>query len=181
MSDDVNNITRPTDKVGRVLYGASSWLAIFGGFVVGIVALMTTISVTGRASISKPIPGDMELIEIGTCTAVFAFLPFCQLMKGNVIVDFFMTWSSKKIHAICDSLGSFLYLLVSMLLTWRLYYGTFDMYENGEITGVLAIPRWISFPYSVVCMLLLIMVILYTLRNNLSEIRTSKKTSYKVG
>ena len=92
-----------------------------------------------------------------------------------------MTWSSKKIHAICDSLGSFLYLLVSMLLTWRLYYGTFDMYENGEITGVLAIPRWISFPYSVVCMLLLIMVILYTLRNNLSEIRTSKKTSYKVG
>ena len=62
MSDDVDNITRPTDKVGRVLYIASSWLAIFGGFVVGIVALMTTISVTGRASISKPIPGDMELI-----------------------------------------------------------------------------------------------------------------------
>ena len=181
MSEDFDNIARPTDKMGRVLYVASSWLAIFGGFVVGAVALMTTISVTGRASISKPIPGDMELIEIGTCTAVFAFLPFCQLMKGNVIVDFFMNWASKKTHAICDSLGSFLYLLVSLLLTWRLYYGTFDMYENGEISGVLAIPRWISFPYSLVSMLLLIMVILYTLRSNLSDIKTSTKIRSKVG
>ncbi len=89
MSEGLDSSVRPTDKVGRILYRITAALAIFGGFVVGAVALMTTISVTGRAALSMPVPGDVELIEIGTNTAVFAFLPFCQLMRGNVIVDFF--------------------------------------------------------------------------------------------
>ncbi len=169
MSEGLDTFARPTDKVGRVLYAFSAALAIFGGVIIGAVALMTTISVTGRASFSLPIPGDVELIEIGTSTAVFAFLPFCQLIRGNVIVDFFMTWAPQRVKSACDALGTLTYLIVGSILTWRLYHGAFDMYEYAETTGTLAIPRWYSFPYGVACMVLLLIITLYTLVNNISE------------
>ena len=173
MSEGLDSSVRPTDKVGRILYRITAALAIFGGFVVGAVALMTTISVTGRAALSMPVPGDVELIEIGTNTAVFAFLPFCQLMRGNVIVDFFLTWAPQTVKSACDVLGTLLYLFVGSILTWRLTHGAFEMYEFAETTGTLAIPRWYSFPYGVACMALLLIVTMYTLVNNISETRAA--------
>ena len=167
----MDDFVRPTDQVGRFLYILTAALAIFGGIVVGAVAIMTTISVSGRAAFSMPIPGDVELIEIGTSTAVFAFLPFCQLIRGNVFVDFFMTWAPQRAKSSCDTLGTLVYLIVGGLLTWRLYHGAFDMYEFAETTGTLAIPRWFSFPYAIVCMAILLTVIVYTLINNLIEIK----------
>lgn len=171
MSEGLDTFVRPTDKVGRVLYNLTSALALFGGFIVGATALMTTISVTGRSAMSMPIPGDVELIELGTSTAVFAFLPFCQLMRGNVIVDFFLTWAPQKVKSGCDVLGTLMYLVIGAILTWRLYEGAFEMYEFAETTGTLAIPRWYSFPYGVACMTLLLIVTLYTLANDISKTR----------
>jgi len=171
LSEGLDTFVRPTDKVGRILYNLTAALAIFGGLVVGAVAVMTTISVTGRAALSMPVPGDVELIEIGTSTAVFAFLPFCQLMRGNVIVDFFLTWAPERVKSGCDVLGALIYLIVGGILTWRLSHGAFEMYEFAETTGTLAIPRWYSFPYGVACMALLLVVTLYTLVNYFSETR----------
>jgi len=81
---------RPTDPVGRMLYRIAKWLAIFGGIVLSAMALLTTASVIGRSIFLQPIPGDFELVAIGTGLAVFAFLPWCQIVRGNVMVDFFM-------------------------------------------------------------------------------------------
>ena len=176
MSEQTDTFIRPTDRVGRILFNLTAGLAVFGGIVVGLVAAMTTVSITGRAAFSFPVPGDMELIEIGTSTAIFAFLPFCQLVRGNVIVDFFMTWAPQRAKSCCDALGTLLYLLVGGLLTWRLYHGAFDMYEYAETTGVLAIPRWFSFPYALVCMAILLVATLYTLGKNINEIKSGSTT-----
>ena len=172
MSKGFESFVRPADKVGRVLYSVTVALAIFGGVTLGIVAVMTSISVSGRAAFSMPIPGDVELIELGTSTAVFAFLPFCQLVRGNVIVDFFLTWAPQRVKSSCDVLGTLVYLIVGGLLTWRLYYGAFEMYAYAETTGTLAIPRWFSFPYALVCMAILLTVIIYTLINDLAETKS---------
>ena len=171
MSEEIDTLARPTDPVGRVLYSICKALALFGGFIVCAVALMATISVIGRASISAPVPGDVEMIEIGTSTAVFAFLPYCQLMRGNVLVDFFMTWAPQRTKSFCDAIGSLIYFLVGSLLTWRLIAGGVDMYGYAEVTGVISFPRWISFPYATVCMAILLATIMYTLGNNVAEAR----------
>ncbi|MDP6174016.1 MAG: TRAP transporter small permease [Rhodospirillales bacterium] len=164
----------PTDKVGRVLYQVSRILALFGGAVILAVAAMTTISVSGRFSLSLPIPGDIEFIELGTSTAVFAFLPYCQLMRGNVIVDFFLTRAPTRMKTSLDALGSLLYLIAGSILTWRLIFGGFDMYKYSEKTLTLGIPRWFSFPYATLCMAILIAVIIYTLGRSIAETRANR-------
>ena len=90
MSEFAETSARPTDPVGRVLYQIAKWLAVCGGVILFAMAVLTTISVTGRAALSAPIAGDFELVAIGTGLAIFAFLPWCQLERGNVLVDFFM-------------------------------------------------------------------------------------------
>ena len=174
MSELPDQVARPTDKVGRVLFQASRGLALFGGAVILAVAIMTSISVSGRFSLSMPIPGDIEFIELGTSTAVFAFLPYCQLMRGNVIVDFFMTRAPIRAKTLMDALGCLLYLIAGVLLTWRLIYGGIDMYKYSELTLTLGIPRWLSFPYAMLCMAVLIAVIIYTLGRSIAETRANR-------
>tara|TARA_B100001964_G_C14243072_1_gene606037 strand:- start:1458 stop:2033 length:576 start_codon:yes stop_codon:yes gene_type:complete len=165
---------RPTDKVGRVLYKYSAALAIFGSFIIGFMGLSIAVSVIGRATGIGSISGIYDLIEIWTCTAIFAVLPYCQLTRENVIVDFILTRASTRMKAICDAAGSLIFLLIGILLTWRLIYGGIDMYNNNESFTTIGFPRWLSFPYATLCMTLLIVVCFYTLARSISEARANK-------
>ena len=165
---------RPTDKVGRVLYKYSAALAIFGSLIIGFMALSISLSVIGRATGIGSISGIYDLIEIWTSTAIFAVLPYCQLMKDNVIVDVILNRFSVRVKAICDAIGSAVFVLIGILLTWRLIYGGFDMYTNNESFTTIGFPRWLSFPYATLCMLLLIAVCIYTLSRSIAESRANK-------
>ena len=120
MAEHAGDSARPTDAVGRALFGIAKFLAIFGGVLVSMTAVMVTVSVTGRYLFAAPIPGDYDLIAIMCGCAVFAFLPYCQMIRGNVVVDFFTTDISPFAKAALDAFGTLLYLLVAILFTWRL-------------------------------------------------------------
>jgi hypothetical protein len=50
------------------------WLALAGGVLLCVLCVMVVISVSGRALGGiglKPVPGDFELVEMGTAIAVF--------------------------------------------------------------------------------------------------------------
>ena len=53
------------------------------------MAAIVTVSVIGRYLFSAPIPGDYDIVGILCGCAIFAFLPYCQLKRGNVLADFF--------------------------------------------------------------------------------------------
>ncbi|MAF47626.1 MAG: TRAP transporter small permease [Rhodospirillales bacterium] len=162
MSETGEILPRPTDTVGRFLYTISRFFSVIGGIVLCSIALVTAISVSGRYFLNAPIAGDYELVEIGTGLSVFLFLPFCQMVRENVIVDFFMSGAPERLKTFFDAIGCLLYGAIMVLMTWRLSYGGVDMYNTQETTGVLDIPRWLSFPVAIACLMLLIAVIIYT-------------------
>lgn len=174
MTDETGSPNRPADRVGRFLFHLTRGLAVVGGIVVCAMAVLTTVSVSGRASFAAPVPGDIELIALGTSTAVFAFLPYCQLMRGNVIVDFLMSWAPTRARTACDALGSLLYLVIGGILTWRMVLGGVDMYVYAETTSTVGFPRWMTFPYAVLCMAILIAVTVYTLGRSVAETRAGR-------
>lgn len=60
------------------IYRLSQWAAIIGGLALVALTLMIVASVSGRAMLGLglgPVPGDFELVEVGTAIAVFFFLP----------------------------------------------------------------------------------------------------------
>lgn len=160
-----------TDPFGCVLLRLSRIFAVSGGFILVALIAVTVASVIGREVFSTPIPGDFELVEIGCAVAVFAFLPYCQMIRGNVIVDFFTRGASLALRRYLDALGALGLFLIAALLTWRLLLGAADMARVGEETMLLAIPLWWAFVPIVVSSALLTLVSLYTVWHSLKGTR----------
>lgn len=155
-----------------------SWLvtacrafAALGGLVLVAVMLMTVASILRRALIGAPIPGDFELVEIGSAIIIACFLPWCQVTGGNVLVDVFtMKAGARTTHAL-GSMGDLVYLVLAGLLTWRMILGASEFARYGEQSMVLRIPIWWGFLIIVPAMALLIVTILFTLVGHLRRMR----------
>ena len=174
MSEIGDTKARPTDPVGRVLYLVSKWMAVFGGVILFILAILTTISVFGRKFFDTPVQGDFELVAIGTGVAVFACLPYCQLMRDNVLVDFFMNNAPTRAKTIADIGANLIFLAIGLMLTWRMIYGAIDMHDVNEVSMTIGFPRWTTFPISIVFMSFLVIIIIYTLGRSVAETRANR-------
>jgi len=149
-------------RLGRVLEQGSTALALAGGLVLTALMLMSIASIGGRWLFSKPLPGDFEMVEIGTGLAIFLFLPTCQLHGANVIVDFFTTGLSRRGQSWLDAFGGLLYTLVAALFAWRLVFGGLDYLRYGEKTMILGLPLWWSFVLIIPAAAWLALVTAYT-------------------
>ena len=170
MADPATMSARP-DALGRALYATATGVALIGGAVLFALTLLTVISVVGRAVLSAPIPGDFELVEIGMAVAIFAFLPYCQIVRGNVIVDLFTTKASPRTRALLDGLGNLAYTAIAALLTWRVALGGLEIRAYTETTMVLQVPVWWGYVPAVACLALLTVVCVYTVWRSASEYR----------
>ncbi len=132
----------PTDPVGVLLFGLCRALALAGGLVLVAMTLMTLASIVGRALFSQPLPGDYELVQLGTAISVAAFLPFCQMRGGHVLVDFFTAGASLALRAALDALGALLLGTVAAVIAWRLAVGAASLRAANDQTTILAIPTW---------------------------------------
>ncbi len=174
MSESGELQSRPADPVGRVLFKVTRIFALLGGLVLCAMALLTAVSVTGRSFINLPVTGDFELIAIGTGVAVFAFLPYCQLIRENVIVDFFLSGAPFRMKAFFDTVGNLLYAAIITLLTWRTSLGGIDLYNDDQMTMILEIPRWSTFPAALLCLVLLLAVCVYSVVRSINEFRLNR-------
>ena len=67
----------------------SRWFGVFGAGLALLTGFMTFTSVFMRAFLQMPIPGDVELTQMGIALAISMCLPWCQSQRGHILVDFF--------------------------------------------------------------------------------------------
>lgn len=126
----------------RVLRGTAFWFAVCAGVVAGAVALMTVVSVTARALIAQPIPGDVELTQFGIALSISLCLPWCQMQRSNIIVDFFTQRRSRRAQQGLDALGALLLAAMCALLAWRTAVGAVAVNDAHETSMILELPMW---------------------------------------
>ena len=135
----------PEGRVGRALHAACRIAGFGGGAVLVSLILLTVTSIVLRELTGRPIPGDFELVEIGCAVAMFAFLPYCQLVGGNVMVEFVTARAPARLRGSLDTLSNLAYTVIAALLTWRLALGGRDIFDYSETTMVLGVPVWWAF------------------------------------
>jgi TRAP-type C4-dicarboxylate transport system permease small subunit len=161
----------PQDPAGRALHALAYALAMLGGALIAALGAMVVVSVVGRALFTLPVPGDFELVAMGTAIGICLFLPYCHLRRGNVIVDLFLARASRRVRAACDLCGSVLLGVMAGMLAWRSVLGAMDLWNYGEVSMILAIPVWWAFPFVVISLGLLALCCLYTAGRDLRRIR----------
>ena len=159
-------------RVGQKIEALARGLALLGGFVLVSLIILTVVSITGRAFIFAglgPVPGDFELVEVCSAFAVFSFLPWCQLKRGHVTVDLFVSKLSPRKLAFLSLVGNVLLSVVSSLILWRLILGTFDKQNYNETTFILQFPLWWGYAASIVGAAVFVLVSIYTVWRSFNE------------
>lgn len=120
----------------------SMWFAVAGGAAASALALLTVVSVTARAAVSQPVPGDVELMQMGIALCISLCLPWCQLHQCNIIVDFFTDKLPQRSTRALDGIGSLLLAVMCILLSLRTAAGALAVKEAGETTMIIGLPMW---------------------------------------
>jgi TRAP-type C4-dicarboxylate transport system permease small subunit len=116
--------------------------AVAAGVLLTVITLMTCVSVIGRNTTGWTIVGDFELSGSAAGAAIALFLPWCQLQRGNIIVDFFTNKASAATQAALDRLGALLLALVMGLMTWRSAVGGLNAWKSQAGSMMLGFPEW---------------------------------------
>ena len=120
----------------------SRWFALVGAAVALLVAAMAVWSIVGRFFFSRPVLGDVEITQMGIALSISLCLPWCQLQRANIIVDFFTQRLSERSQWLLDAAGCVLMAAFYLLLAWRTVVGAFAVHEAFEQTMILGLPMW---------------------------------------
>lgn len=127
-----------------MIAAACRCLALAGGAIFAAITLMSAVSVIGRVA-GRPIQGDFELVQLGCAVAIAFCLPYCQLQRGHIMVDFFTTRASARTRHGLDALGALLLALVMALAAWRTGAGTLAMKASNETSMIMGLPVWYAY------------------------------------
>jgi TRAP-type C4-dicarboxylate transport system permease small subunit len=127
---------------GRRLAGLTKAFAVAGGFGFIMLVLMSLVSIIGRKLASAPIPGDIEIMQLGSAVAAAAMLPFCEMERHHLRVDFFTAKLSATARHRLDAVSHLLLALVAGVIAWRTAVGAASLKEAGEASMMLMWPVW---------------------------------------
>ena len=119
--------------------------AVLAGALLTLITLMTCASLIGRNTLGVTLAGDFELTGVVAGAAIALFLPWCQMQRGNIIVDFFTTGAKASTNAALDRFGALLLAASMALMAWRTVLGGLNAYETHSGTMMLAFPEWVVY------------------------------------
>lgn len=129
---------------GRGLLATCKLASVAGGLVFVAIVAMSIVSIVGRKLASLPVPGDLELVQMGSAVGASAFFAYCHLNRGDVKVDFFTQHWSPTVVMTLDAIGSTLVGLFGALIAWRTAAGALTLKEAGETSAILDWPLWLA-------------------------------------
>jgi TRAP-type C4-dicarboxylate transport system permease small subunit len=129
----------------KILEQLARVCAILAGTILVGITLMTVYSVVGRDFFGKALTGDFEITAVMTGAAVALFLPWCQVRRGNIIVDFFTAKASESTRGALDRIGAFFIAAMLGLCAWRAALGGLSSFNSKSGTMMLGFPEWIVY------------------------------------
>ena len=182
-------------RAGRVIDMIARLFAYIGGFILVAMALVTVVSIVGRALLAfglSPVRGDYELVANGCALAVFCFLPYCQLKRGHVTVDIVTSMFPPRAQAIFGLIGDLLITLAAIIMMRQLWFGFGEKFPYGsdalrdtlgmgykpffaETTYELEIPVWIPYGLALIGAGLFVIVSLYTVWRSLNWVSAGRE------
>jgi TRAP-type C4-dicarboxylate transport system permease small subunit len=129
-----------TPAGGGFLDRAAHAAALFGGSLMLAAGVLIVASIGTRWFLAASIPGDIELIQAATAVAAFAFLPFGQLHRSNIVVDTFTQRLPARVRNAVDAFWDVVYAAAAVILSWRLSVAAFDAIRSHTVSTVIGLP-----------------------------------------
>mgnify|MGYP002478875839 CR=1 FL=1 len=119
--------------------------AVLAGLLLTAITLVTCLSLIGRNTTGQTLVGDYELTAVAAGAAIAMFMPWCQMRREHIIVDFFTARMPAGVNALLDRFGALVLAVVMGLLTWRTAIGGMSAWSSQSTTMMLGFPEWIAY------------------------------------
>jgi TRAP-type C4-dicarboxylate transport system permease small subunit len=113
----------------------SRLLGYVAALFLAAMVLLTVADVLLRSFFSYPIRGMLELIELGLACTIFIALPAVFLREEHLVVDVV------RRRKLLDVIGAIVSLVVLAGMAWYMLPIARNMYEFGDVTSDLSLPR----------------------------------------
>lgn len=147
------------EKIGAL----SRFLGIIAIGILLAMMLFTVVNVFLRAVFNRPIPGDVELIEIAMVCTSFLGLAWCAIKEKHIRVDLLVASFPKRAQAIIDGVGYGAALVTCIVISWQSVVEGIANREINRLSASLGIPvypfYWVTaLGFAVLCMALLVLI-----------------------
>jgi TRAP-type C4-dicarboxylate transport system permease small subunit len=129
----------------KLLETLAKLCAVLAGVLLTVITLMTCVSLIGRNTTGWSIVGAFELSGSAAGAAIALFMPWCQVRRGNIIVDFFTAHTSQATQGRLDRFGALLLALAMGLMTWRTGIGGLNAWKSQTGSMIMGFPEWIVY------------------------------------
>lgn len=129
----------------KLLETLAKLCAVLAGVLLIVITLMTCVSLIGRNTVGWSIVGAFELSGSAAGAAIAMFMPWCQVRRGNIIVDFFTAKASEATQQGLDRFGALMLALVMALMTWRTGVGGLNAWRSQTGSMIMGFPEWIVY------------------------------------
>jgi TRAP-type transport system small permease protein len=155
-------------KVSRFIESKIDMLSRFMGiiaiFVLVVMMLFTVLNVVMRAVFNSPIPGDVELIEVGMVCVGFLGLAWCALRGMHISVDLVVSFFPRRVQAVFDVFSYVIGLAISILMAWRGFLEGIANRDLNNMSATLGFPiypfYWVTATgYAVLCLAILVLLV----------------------
>jgi TRAP-type C4-dicarboxylate transport system permease small subunit len=119
--------------------GLGKFLDIFAGIAITFIMFLTVLDVILR-SFRKPIVGTYELVAFAGAIVIGFAVPLTTLLKGHVLVDFFVIKFPKAVRNTVNIITRLLGIWLFSILGWNLIKMGMDFYRSGEVSLTLQLP-----------------------------------------
>jgi TRAP-type C4-dicarboxylate transport system permease small subunit len=142
----------------------SKLLNVLAGIAITFMMFLTVIDVILR-SFRKPIVGTYELVAFSGAVVIGFAVPLTTLLKGHVLVDFFVLWFPKGVRNIVHIVTRLLGIGLFFLLGWNLIILGMDLYRTGEVSLTLQLPFYpVAYGIGICCFVQCLVLIAHILQ-----------------
>lgn len=141
---------------------------VIGLFSLGLVIVLTAISVGGRYLFRVPIPDVYDLTRLLHGVAISFGLVLATRGRGHIQVDLLYGALPAGMRRAFSLAADVIVAAVIGLLAWQLWGNVYDLMATGETTVMLQLPLW---PFAVFIGLGISLTFLEALLNCLCDLR----------
>ncbi|MCR4420578.1 MAG: TRAP transporter small permease [Clostridia bacterium] len=105
-----------------------------------LMVLLVFVNVVGRYLLNLPVPGAVELIQLGMAVVVGLGFGYCAIEHRNVRVDLLMERLPRRVQEVVDSVTCCLSIVTACLLAWQIGVQGYELIRAGRASVELHIP-----------------------------------------
>ena len=129
----------------------ATWWALLGGVLLLVIVVVTATN-AGAFALDRAarlvggtvsgLPGYEDFVRLAISCAALMLLPYCQLRRGHVAVDLFVSMTPPRVQRALDTVSQVAMAGLAAFLAYWMVLGMLETRGDGALSRVLGWPEW---------------------------------------